>query len=95
MSQDEQDPAEGAAAAEPATNETADSAPTLRQRAEARLRGLSICPEISCTSSNRWPDGVVPFTMKLGAFYVNFIEFIISHVYAFRVGVGIHLRLNF
>lgn len=56
---------------------------------------LSICPEISCTSSNRWPDGVVPFTMKLGAFYVNFIEFIISHVYAFRVGVGIHLRLNF
>ena len=42
MSQDEQDPAEGAAAAEPATNETADSAPTLRQRAEARLQGLGV-----------------------------------------------------
>ena len=62
---------------------------------EGLKSAVSICPEISCTSSNRWPDGVVPFTMKLGAFYVNFIEFIISHVYAFRVGVGIHLRLNF
>jgi PAS domain S-box-containing protein len=42
VSQGEQDPAEGAAAVEPATNETAGSAPTLRQRAEARLHGLGV-----------------------------------------------------
>ncbi|MER2623733.1 MAG: hypothetical protein ABTS22_07310, partial [Accumulibacter sp.] len=42
MSHGEKDSAEGAAAAEPATNETAGSAPTLRQRAEARLQGLGV-----------------------------------------------------
>ncbi len=42
MSQDEKVPTEGAAAAEPATNETAVSEPTLRQRAAACLRGLGV-----------------------------------------------------
>lgn len=41
MSHGEKSPAEGAAAEEPATIETAGSEPTLRHRAEARLRGLS------------------------------------------------------